>query len=382
MNPYDLINIEVTLNDNYYILSRYLISRMLTLICIDKQKASSIAKTIKKKLVELNISEITQQKLEEILFETIIQQIKQNPLNVIQTYKIVSEFYRTRTPLIILILGAPKIGKSSLANQLADKLNISNVLQTDIISSVMDSMSKNIIEQNNWNDIQISDDEMLKLYQQKCYQIRKGANTDILKCLTQGKPLIVEGTELIPQLFIKKRYHVNGFKYDIQDEKIQNIKQNLQKFIDGKIDNNDLNIEYQIGSQQDLFEIYQPDPEEQESQKEKDRIIQAQKYYQNIDQSNQGVVLAFHLIINKKQHKFNIKNSSLIQSIQNQQQRKIMCEKYLQKYQAIQNYLIQEFNLTRTIPIEINCQQYTLDILQKILLNKIVEQYHYQQQKK
>lgn len=49
----------------------------------------------------------------------------------------VAHFYGQRTPMIILVLGAPSIGKSLIANQLAERLNVSNVLQTSIVESVM-----------------------------------------------------------------------------------------------------------------------------------------------------------------------------------------------------------------------------------------------------
>jgi len=42
--------------------------------------------------------------------------------------------------MIILIFGAPCMGKSILANNLAERLNISNVLQTEIVEMVMRSM--------------------------------------------------------------------------------------------------------------------------------------------------------------------------------------------------------------------------------------------------
>lgn len=43
--------------------------------------------------------------------------------------------------MIIIIFGAPSIGKSLLANNLAERLNISNVLQTDIVEMVMRSIN-------------------------------------------------------------------------------------------------------------------------------------------------------------------------------------------------------------------------------------------------
>lgn len=45
-----------------------------------------------------------------------------------------------------MIFGAPCIGKSLLANNLAERLNISNVLQTDIVEMVMKSMESKYFE--------------------------------------------------------------------------------------------------------------------------------------------------------------------------------------------------------------------------------------------
>jgi hypothetical protein len=51
-NIYDMIKIKVHLNEHFYIFSRYLISRMLTLCRVRKLDAIQIAKDIKKQLVE------------------------------------------------------------------------------------------------------------------------------------------------------------------------------------------------------------------------------------------------------------------------------------------------------------------------------------------
>jgi 2-phosphoglycerate kinase len=48
--------------------------------------------------------------------------------NSIPKYEMVNKFYSKRTPMIILIFGAPCIGKSLIANNLAERLNVSNVL--------------------------------------------------------------------------------------------------------------------------------------------------------------------------------------------------------------------------------------------------------------
>jgi len=63
--------------------------------------------------------------LERIIFETMR---KFGYENSIQKYSLVAHFYGKRTPMIILIFGAPCIGKSLIANCLAERLNVSNVL--------------------------------------------------------------------------------------------------------------------------------------------------------------------------------------------------------------------------------------------------------------
>ncbi|KAL4456189.1 hypothetical protein ABPG74_014150 [Tetrahymena malaccensis] len=369
VNLYDLVKIKVTLNDNYYIFSRYLISRMLTLIYIDKQTAASIAKSIKKKLVEKEVKEINQNQLEEILFETIYQQIPTNPAGVIGTYKIVSEFYRMRTPIVILIFGAPKIGKSNIANQLADKMNISNVLQTDIISCVMEMMHVGDSKQNHWNDMNIDLDETIKRYEQRCYQVRKGANTDIQKCLSQGKPVIIEGTELNPSFFLKIK------NQDEQIMKSDQIQQKLSQYIEGSIHERDILDDYSIEQDSQNIQLFQPEPQEWESAAEKDRIRQAIDYFAKFNQG-QLVIVAFHLVISKKQHRFNINNQQVIQKISDSKEREIQTDILLNKFQAIQNHLLHKCSLSCTIPIDINCQQHTLDTVQKILLKNIENWYY------
>ena len=46
-------------------------------------------------------------------------------------------FFRKRIPFLVLIFGAPCMGKSIIATYLAERLNISNVLQTDIVKMMM-----------------------------------------------------------------------------------------------------------------------------------------------------------------------------------------------------------------------------------------------------
>lgn len=69
--------------------------------------------------------ELTKQEFFKTIFDTMK---KFGYENSIPKYEMVNKFYSKRTPMIILIFGAPCIGKSLIANNLAERLNVSNVL--------------------------------------------------------------------------------------------------------------------------------------------------------------------------------------------------------------------------------------------------------------
>ena len=61
---------------------------------------------------------------------------------LISRYQTVTRFYQKRVPFVILICGAGCMGKSTLVTQFAEKVNISNILQTSIVKDVMDNFGQ------------------------------------------------------------------------------------------------------------------------------------------------------------------------------------------------------------------------------------------------
>lgn len=67
-SQYDLVKVKVHLEEHFYVFSRFLMSRILTLIKVNDKDAIKITLDIKKHFVENNITEVTQQELEQVLF--------------------------------------------------------------------------------------------------------------------------------------------------------------------------------------------------------------------------------------------------------------------------------------------------------------------------
>lgn len=47
-----------------------------------------------------------------------------------------------------------------------------------------------------------TEEDIIKEYVKMCRHVRKGCNFDIQKCFVDGKPLIIEGSHLEPNLYV------------------------------------------------------------------------------------------------------------------------------------------------------------------------------------
>ena len=200
-SKYDLIKIKIKLENHYYIFSRFLISRLLNLIKVKPRDAIRITLNLKKFLVEENLLEIDQENMNSYLFKIM------NSLNYgeeyTKRYKIITKFYQKRTPLIILVGGTYCIGKSTIVTQLSQRINIGNILQTNIVLDMMNSINADSIQEENfWGNKDLSPEEFIHLYNVNCKLIRNGVNFDIFKAFNEGKPVIIEGRHLNPIFYI------------------------------------------------------------------------------------------------------------------------------------------------------------------------------------
>ena len=114
-------------------------SRILTLIKIKERDAVKITLDIKKHFVEENQVEVTQGQLEEVLFLKLVEFGYSNYF--VQRYQLITSFYQKKVPFVILVCGTFCMGKSTLVTQLAERVNISNILQTSVVKQVMDNFN-------------------------------------------------------------------------------------------------------------------------------------------------------------------------------------------------------------------------------------------------
>ncbi|RHZ27750.1 hypothetical protein DYB37_011151 [Aphanomyces astaci] len=171
-SKYDFVKVRVWVGDHFYVLSRYLVSRALVSTKINSRDAVTISLELKKTLVDLALTDIEQEQFENFLYKTML--VYGYGESHVECYRMMSSFHRNRTPLLIILAGTSCLGKSTLATK----------SETSLSDTVF-----------------ASDEALLAQYTEDCSIVRKGVNSDIDKCLKEGKSLIIEGLHIDPRLY-------------------------------------------------------------------------------------------------------------------------------------------------------------------------------------
>ncbi|KNA17822.1 hypothetical protein SOVF_076410 isoform B [Spinacia oleracea] len=121
----------------------------------------------------------------------------------INRYKMMTRFHHQRVPLVILVCGTACTGKSTIATQLAQRLNLPNVLQTDMVYELLrTSTDAPLTSTPVWAREFDSSEEFITEFCRECRIVRKGLAGDLKKAMKDGKPIIIEGIHLDPSIYL------------------------------------------------------------------------------------------------------------------------------------------------------------------------------------
>eukprot|EP00897_Mesotaenium_endlicherianum_P007861 jgi/Mesen1/7102/ME000369S06424 len=204
-SKYDFVKVRVWLGDNsdhYYVLSRFLVSRMLTVTRIPSVVAIKIALELKKLLVDASLLDVSQADLEANLFK--LMERRGYGAEYVSRYRMMTRFHQERVPLIVLVCGTACVGKSMLATQLSQRLNLPNVLQTDMVYELLRSAEDAPVGPLPiWAQAFATEGELMTAFSRECRIVRKGLDGDLAKAVRDGKPIIIEGMHLDPSIYLR-----------------------------------------------------------------------------------------------------------------------------------------------------------------------------------
>lgn len=114
------------------VFSRFLLVRSLTAARVPYDAAVKVALEVKKQLVDSDQLDVEAASFEGAVFNVMRQRHYGDEF--IALYREVTSFHTKRAPLIVLICGGVCTCKSTVAASLAQRLNLPNVLQTDLVA--------------------------------------------------------------------------------------------------------------------------------------------------------------------------------------------------------------------------------------------------------
>ncbi|XWS36960.1 hypothetical protein CRYUN_Cryun19dG0002400 [Craigia yunnanensis] len=93
----------------------------------------------------------------------------------INRYKMMTRFHHQRVPLVILVCGTACVGKSTIATQLAQRLNLPNVLKTDMVCELIRTSTDAPLSSTPvWARDFGSSEELITKFCLECRIVRKG----------------------------------------------------------------------------------------------------------------------------------------------------------------------------------------------------------------
>ncbi|PIN21817.1 hypothetical protein CDL12_05478 [Handroanthus impetiginosus] len=190
---------------------------MLTVTKIPNHVAIKIALELKKLLIDNSLLDVSQSDLEANLFK--LMERRGYGEEYINRYKMMTRFHHLRVPLVILVCGTACVGKSTIATQLAQRLNLPNVLQTDMVYELLRTATDAPLTSSPvWARDFNSSEELITEFCRECRIVRKGLAGDLKKAMKDGKPIIIEGIHLDPSIYLMDAENKSSTTLRAKDE--------------------------------------------------------------------------------------------------------------------------------------------------------------------
>ena len=191
--------------DRYEYFSRGILAESLFSIGMNTDQAQLIANQVAEEVSNLNETQTKKN-----LIQIITSAIEKVDQNLAKRY-VVFEGRRDYRPIIILLAGVPGIGKSTLAANLSERLEITNIIGTDMIREILrQTISSKLIPEihsssyNAYKYLKQNLNPILRKsivgYEEQSRHVIVGVEAAIQSALYSRENTIIEGVHLAPNI--------------------------------------------------------------------------------------------------------------------------------------------------------------------------------------
>ncbi|MFP4521881.1 MAG: hypothetical protein ACLFQK_07020 [Fibrobacterota bacterium] len=176
---------------------------------VDHYAAFGIAAEVEFTFLSRGSSIIKRKELQKEVHRTLTKNLGEETAD---RYISLHSIRRPAKPLIILTAGATGTGKSTIASELAYRLDIKRLISTDsirqILRSVIDESENPYLHKSSYNG-----KPLLKSFRNQAENVMRSVDNLIGRCVVENISMIIEGVHLIPGEIseIIKSYDINAF---------------------------------------------------------------------------------------------------------------------------------------------------------------------------
>jgi 2-phosphoglycerate kinase len=176
----------------------------------DPERAYELSRCIEREVMSAAVDEITVSDLERLV-EAVLKE--REPPEMVARYLGWRDVLRLDRPLVVLLGGATGTGKSSIATEIAYRLNISRITSSDVVRQVMRAFfARELMPAIHYSSFEAGDglkmpmpnpddeDRALYGFLQQAEQVAVGISAVLDRALYEGLSMVVEGIHLVPGL--------------------------------------------------------------------------------------------------------------------------------------------------------------------------------------
>lgn len=230
--------IYVVKHDNKFPFSRGILARSISNSGVSPEEAYQLVEETKKELEESGNDMILSRDIKEFVSRKLVERgyDKQN-----RYYLTRSAIKNSSKPLLILIGGGSGVGKSTVSAEVAHKLGITRVVNTDTIREIMRSIiSEDLIptlHQSSfeaWKSLKtpLVENKQIYAFQQQVSLVSECVIAVIRRAIKEGLKMVINGVHIVPG-FLKKsiisKYGDYILQYVIDVPDVEQHKQNFYK---------------------------------------------------------------------------------------------------------------------------------------------------------